>query len=329
MRAVVCRQHGPIDDLVLGDEPTPEIRPGTIRLRVLAAGVNYVDNLIIGGRYQVTTPTPFVPGFEFVGRITEVADDVARDAPHLAVGARVVVLAAGGFAEEVVVPAHTATLLPEEISDGQAATFVQSYMTAAFALRRRAEAGRGDALLVIGAGSGVGLAAVDVAASMGMRVFAAASSEEKRRLALDRGAEATFDVAADDIVADVRALTADEGKSGVDFVYDPVGGDRAETWLRCLGEGGEYLVIGFVAGIPSLPLNQVLLRNRRVTGVDWGGWSGRHPSDNAALLNELVRQIAAGRLRPVEPTAYPLDRTVDALRDLAERRASGKLVVIP
>lgn len=330
MRAILCEQYGPIDDLVLRDLPAPELRPGTIKLRVLAAGVNYVDNLIIGGRYQVKTPTPFVPGWEFVGRITEIADDVARDAPHLEVGARVLIASgAGGFAEDVVVPAHSATLVPEGITDGQAATFVQSYMTAAFALQHRAQAERGESLLVIGAGSGVGLAAVDVGAAMGMRVFAAASTEEKRQLARDRGAEVAFDVRTDDIKSGVRELMATEGKVGVDYVYDPVGGDQAETWLRCLGDNGEFLVIGFVAGIPSLPLNQVLLRNRRVTGVEWGGWAGKHPADNAALLQDLMQQITNGRLHPVEPTAYPLDRTVDALRDLAERRASGKLVVLP
>ncbi|MFW2333365.1 NADPH:quinone oxidoreductase family protein [Ilumatobacter sp.] len=330
MRAVLCERYGPFDDLVLAEVPSPELRPGTVRLQVLAAGVNYVDNLIVGGRYQVKTPTPFVPGFEFVGRIIELADDVARDAPHLSVGARVLALSGGGgFAEEVVVPAHIVTIVPDGITDGQAATFVQSYMTAAFALRHRAGAERDDSLLVIGAGSGVGLAAVDVAASMRMRVIAAASTEEKRRLALDRGAEVAFDVNSESITTDIRELMAADGKDGVDHVYDPVGGDRAETWLRCLATGGQYLVVGFVAGIPSLPLNHVLLRNRRVTGVDWGGWSARQPAENAALLNELVHQISIGRLRPVEPTAYPLDRTVDALRDLAERRASGKLVVIP
>lgn len=331
MRAVVCRQHGSIDQLEVGDDDAPAIRPGTIRLRVLAAGVNDVDHLIVGGRYQVSTPTPFVPGFDFVGRIAEVADDVARDAPDLAVGARVVVLAGGGggFAEEAVVPAHTATLLPDVITDGQGATFVRSYLTAAFALRRRVDAGRGDSILVVGVESGVGLAAIDVAGAMGMRVFVAVSSDEQRRLALDRGAEVAVDATSDDIAADIRSLMDDEGKVGVDYVYDPVGGERAETWLGCLGEGGEYLAVGVVAGVPSLPLDQVVLRNRRVTGVDWAGWSGRRPSENAALLDELMRQIAAGRLRPVEPTAYPLDRTVDALRDLAERRASGKLVIIP
>ncbi len=330
MRAVLCERYGSIDDLVVCDVPSPEIRPGTVSLRVLAAGVNYVDNLIIGGRYQVKTPTPFVPGWEFVGRITAVADDVARDAPHLTIGTRVLVAsAAGGFAEDVVVPAHSVTPVPDEISDGQAATFVQSYLTATFALQRRAGAQRGDSMLVIGAGGGVGLAAVDVGASMGLRVFGAASSEEKRRLARDRGAEAVFDVGADDIKSEIRELMAAEGKAGVDHVYDPVGGDHAENWLRCLGDGGQYLVIGFVAGIPSLPLNQVLLRNRRVTGVDWGAWAGQRPAENATLLDDLMRQIASGRLHPVEPTAYPLDRAVDALRALAERRGSGKLVVIP
>jgi NADPH2:quinone reductase len=330
MRAILCERYGPIDDLVLRDLPSPELRPGTIKLRVLAAGVNYVDNLIIGGRYQLKTPTPFVPGWEFVGEIDELAGDVARDAPHLSAGTRVLVASgAGGFAEEVVVPAHQATPLPTEITDGQAATFAQSYLTAAFALGHRARATRGQSLLVIGAGSGVGLAAVDVGVSIGMRVFAVASTPAKRQLALDRGAEVAFDVGADDIKSAVRELVATEGKAGVDHVYDPVGGDRAETWLRCLGDDGQFLVIGFVAGIPSLPLNQVLLRNRQVTGVEWGSWAMRNPADNAELLRSVMQQVVDGRLHPVEPTAYPLERTVDALRDLAERRASGKLVVIP
>jgi len=124
-------------------------------------------------------------------------------------------------------------------------------------------------------------------------------------------------------------LGAAEGKAGVDLVYDPVGGDRAETWLRTLGDNGQFLVIGFVGGIPALPLNHVLLRNRSITGVEWGSWAMRHRSDNDTMQREVMAMIAAGELSPVEPTAYPLERTVDALRDLAERRAAGKLVVVP
>ena len=330
MRAILCREYGSSDRLELADVPSPDLRPGTLRVDVLAAGVNYVDNLIVGGRYQVKTPTPFVPGSEFVGRITEVADDVARDAPELAVGVRVLITSGtGGYAEQAVVAAHRARLVPDEIPSGVAATFVQSYLTAVFALRHRAGAQRGQSLLVIGAGSGVGLAAVDVGRSMGLRVFAAASTAGKRQLALDTGAEVAFDVLTDDIKTLSRDLMATEGKVGVDLVYDPVGGDQAETWLRCLGDHGQYLVVGFVAGIPSLPLNQVLLRNRAITGIDWGGWATAHPADNNALVTEVMQQVADGELHPVEPTSYPLERTVDALQDLAGRRASGKLVVEP
>jgi NADPH2:quinone reductase len=262
--------------------------------------------------------------------LIEVAPDVARDAPHLTLGTRVLIAAgSGAYAEEVVAPAHSVTPVPDGISDGVAATFVQSYMTAVFALRNRARAERGQSLLVVGAGGGVGLAAVDVGASMGLRVFAAASSEEKRQLALEKGAEVAFDVRNEDIKSAVRELAAAEGKAGVDLVYDPVGGDQAETWLRSLGDNGQFLVIGFVGGIPRLPLNHVLLRNRAITGVEWGSWAMRNRSDNEAMQREVMAMIADGQLSPVEPTAYPLERTVDALRDLAERRASGKLIIVP
>lgn len=330
MRAILCREYGPIGELVLDDIDPPELRPGTVKVRVAAAGVNYVDTLMVQGSYQLKMATPFTPGWECVGEVIEVADDVARDAPHLGVGRRVLVAAGtGAYAEQVVAPAHSVTPVPDGISDGVAATFVQSYMTAVFALRNRAGAQRGQSLLVIGAGGGVGLAAVDVGVSMGLRVFAAASSEEKRRLALDKGAEVAFDVRNDDIKAAVRELVAAEGKTGVDLVYDPVGGDQAETWLRTLGDNGQFLVIGFVGGIPSLPLNHVLLRNRSITGVEWGSWALHHRSANDAMQQEVMAMIADGTLHPVEPTAYPLERTVDALRDLAERRASGKLIVVP
>ena len=299
MRAILCREYGPIDDLVLDDVPPPEVRPGTVNVRVLAAGVNYVDTLIVQGRYQLKMPTPFSPGSECVGEVIEVAADVARDAPHLTVGTRVLVAAgSGAYAEQVVAPAHSVTPVPDGISDGVAATFVQSYMTAVFALRNRADAQRGQSLLVIGAGGGVGLAAVDVGASMGLRVFAAASSEEKRQLALDKGAEVAFDVGDDDIKSAVRELVAAEGKTGVDLVYDPVGGERAETWLRTLGDNGQFLVIGFVGGIPSLPLNHVLLRNRSITGVEWGSWALRHRADNDAMQREVMAMIADGKLDP-------------------------------
>lgn len=315
---------------MLTELPTPELRPGTIRLDVLAAAVHPADGLVIEGRDHVRTPPPFVPGREFVGRIREVADDVGRDAPHLAPGGRVLVpTGTGGFAEEAVVPAHAAIPVPDEISDTVAATCSQPYLTALFGLRRRARATPGASMLVIGAGSGVGLAAVDVGASMGLRVVAAAATTAERELALSRGAEIAYDLATDDIEAAVRDRLLLDGRAGVDLVFDPLGGDAATTWLRCLDEDGQYLVVGFVAGIAELSLDQVLHRNRRVTGVDWGGWAAGHREDGALLQHEVLELVASRRLDPVEPTEYPLERTADALQDLAARRVAGTTVVVP
>lgn len=330
MRAIQCREFGPIENLVLADVPVPRIRPGTVRIGIAAAGVNFVDTLIVQGKYQVQTPTPFTPGWECVGRILEIADDVRRDAPGLTVGLRVIsATGAGGYAEQILVPAHQVTPVPDEISDAIAATFLQSYMTATYALTIRARAERGQSILVLGAGSGVGLAAVDVASKMGLRVFAAASTAEKRQIALDRGAEVALDVGSQDIKSVTRELVDADGKAGVDMVYDPVGGDMAETWLRALGHDGQYLVIGFVAGIPRLPLNFVLLRNRRIIGVEWGVWAAENRAENQAMLDGVMQDVAAGRLHPAEPTSYSLEQTAMALSDLANRRVAGKLVVCP
>ncbi len=304
------------------------MRPGSVRIEVTACGVNYVDTLIVQGRYQVKPPLPFTPGWEVVGRVTEVADDVGPDV--VSVGDRVfAAVGTGGYASEVVTEVRNVSIIGDAITDGQAATFMQSYMTGMFALRNRARASTGQSMLVIGAGGGVGLAAVDIGVMMGLRVFAAASTPEKRQLALDRGAEVAFDVRTDDIKTMTRDLVAPHGYVGVDHVYDPVGGDRAETWLRCLGDYGHYHVVGFVAGIPTLPLNQVLLRNRAITGIEWGAWARREPAANASLQAELLEHITAGELNPVEPQAYPLDEVVRALDDLASRRVAGKVVLVP
>lgn len=323
MRVVSCHHFGPLTDLVVEERESQPLRDGQVRIDVRAAGVNYVDGLFVQGLYQIKPPLPFVPGGEIAGVISEVAADVTSHQ----VGQRVFCSTGlGGFASEVVVPAPRAIPTPDAMTDGQAATFVQSYMTAWFALRVRARAEAGQWLLVLGAGGGVGLAAVDVGAAMGLHVIAAASSEEKRAIAMSRGAEATIDTAGDDIKARARELSG----RGVDLVYDPVGGDLAETALRTLCDDGQYLVVGFAGGsIPRLPANQILLRNRRVTGVDWGGWIGGHVDENARMLGEVTAAVARGELRPVEPTAYPLERVADALGDQVGRRVVGKTVLVP
>jgi NADPH2:quinone reductase len=258
------------------------------------------------------------------GTVVEVAADVSTHS----VGERVFVTTglSGGFSSEVVVPAFRALPTPSTITDAQAATFVQSYCTAWFALKYRARAQEGEWVLVLGAGGGVGLAAVDVAHSMGLKVIAAASSEAKRDLALAAGADAVIDTATEDVKTRAKELSA----GGVHHVYDPVGGDLAEAGLRSLRDDGQLLVIGFAAGeIPKLPANQILLRNRRVTGVDWGGWTVAHAAENIQLLADVIAAVGRGELHPVVPRTYPLADVAEALSDQLERRAVGKSVLVP
>jgi len=332
--AIECAEFGPVENLRAVERESPDLAAGQVRLDVAASGVNFVDGLFVQGKYQIKPPTPFVPGGEVVGRVVEIGSDVADGVD---VGDRVFAnLGLGGFASEVVVSPRQLVAIPDSLSDGQAATFMQSYLTGWYALTVRARAQADDTMLVLGAGSGVGLAAVDIGAALGLRVIAAASTPEKRALAESRGALATIDnteLDAAGIKDAAKAFSASfddrADRGGVDLVYDPVGGEVGEVAVRALGEDGQYLVIGFVAGIPQLPANQVLLRNRRITGVDWGAWVGRNQDANRALLREVVERIGAGDLDPVEPVTYPLADAARALQDLADRKIAGKVALVP
>jgi NADPH2:quinone reductase len=324
VRAVVCSELGPPSLLRIEERPDPEPRPDDVVVAVEAAGVNFVDALFIAGRYQIKPPLPFVPGSEVAGRVVAVGDAV-RD---LREGQRVLAsVGLGGFASRMAVPAHSAVPLPDSLDAPRAATFTQSYSTCLFALRDRARLQPGESVLVLGAGGGVGLAAIGVVRALGGRALAVASSPEKRAAALAAGAEAVVDPGAEPVKDAARAWA---GGNGVDVVVDPVGGALAEPALRALGDRGRYLVIGFASGdIPSLPLNQVLLRNRAVLGIDWGIWAMRHPVEQRALLDELLAMVSDGALQPVHPAQYPLDDVARALQDLLDRRAVGKLALIP
>lgn len=322
MKSLVVNQLGSLDDLHVQETPSPVLADGQVRIKVAACGLNFVDSLLVEGRYQVKPAVPFVPGSEITGRIVETGPGV--DASMI--GRRVFApVPNGGFADEVVTAANRILPIPDALSDGQGATFMQSYLTAWFAFTRRTQVQAGKTMLVLGAGGGIGLAAVDAGVALGLHVIAAASSEEKRQLALDRGAFATVDVLNDDVKARVRELAG----GGVDIVYDPVGGDLAEPCLRALNAGGEYMVVGFVAGIPRLPANFVLLLNRTVVGVDWGAWVGRNQGENQKMLIEVMGRIVDGSLRPVEPVAYPMSRAVEAMRDLQNRKVAGKVALVP
>jgi len=323
MRAVVCNEFGPLDTLVVEERPTPEPTEGMVVIDVAAAGVNFVDGLICQGRYQLKPPTPFVPGSEVAGTIRSLGPGVTG----WSVGDRVLVFCGlGGFATQVVVPALSLVAVPDVIDLGQAAALIQSYCTMLFTLTRRTTVAPGEWVLVLGAGGGVGLAAVDVAAALGARVIAAASTADKRGAALAMGAEATIDYETEDVKTRARELSG----GGVDLVVDPVGGRHAEPALRATRHLGRFCVIGFASGpIPSIPANQVLLNNRTVVGVDWGGWTFKDPVGNRELTEELMTMVAEGRLHPTEPATRPLDEAAGVMAALIDRTVTGKVVLVP
>jgi NADPH2:quinone reductase len=324
VRAAVCSELGPPSVLRIEERPDPEPGPGQVVLAVEAAGVNFVDGLFIAGQYQIKPALPFVPGSEVAGVIDAVGAGVERLTPGQRVMANT---GLGGYASRVAVAATSAVTLPDRLDSPRAAAFTQSYSTSLFALRDRAGARAGESVLVLGAGGGIGLAAIGVARALGCRVLGVASSEEKRAAALATGAETVLDPASSSLKEAARDWA---GGTGVDLVVDAVGGELAEPSLRALGDGGRYLVIGFASGaIPSLPLNQVLLRNRSVLGIDWGIWAMRHPEQQEALLSDLLAMVDAGTIDPVRPAQYPLDDVARALADLLGRRVVGKIALIP
>lgn len=312
----MCSAFGPLDGLQIIEEPDLTAEGDRVVVDVEAAGANFVDALIVQGKYQIKPPLPFTPGMEVAGTVR-------------GTGERVLALSwFGGYASQVVVPRSAVLPIPDGVTMGQAATLVQSYATALFAMTRRTHVADGEWVAVLGAGGGVGLATIDVAKALGARVVACASSADKLDAATSAGADAT--VAYEDEGVDLKTAIREATGGGADVVIDPVGGDKSEAALRALRWGGRFIVIGFASGaIPSLPANQVLLNNRTVVGVDWGAWTGRDAQGNRELIAELLDMVATGRLRPVEPVAYALDDVVSCLRDLETRKLVGKAVLVP
>ena len=322
MRAVVCEDFAA--PLKVAEVPDPKgPGPGEVLIAVDACGVNFVDGLIVTGRYQLKPALPHIPGFEVAGIVQAIGANVRG----LAIGQAVFAttgLAGGGYAELAVVDANKVFALPEQLTPGQGATFVQSYCTALFALDQRIQLQPDQSLLVLGASGGVGRAALDVGQALGAKVIAAASSDERLEAVAQIGTHATINYSKVDLKTQARACS----DGGVDVVYDPLGGEYAEAALRALRDDGTLLIVGFAAGaIPKLPANQILLRNRRVVGVDWGGWRTRNPGLERELMNKLGILLKAGKLHPREPGVYPLEAASVALADVNERRVVGKVVL--
>ena len=323
MRALVCRDYGPVENLAIEEWDDPVPGDGQVAFDVKAAGLNFADILIVAGQYQVRPPLPFVPGNEASGIVTAVGRNVTRFKP----GDRVIgALRGGAFAEKTIVDEHMAIPLPDRMSFEEGAAYSVAYGTSYHALKQGAALKSGETVLVLGAAGGVGYAAVELAKALGAKVIAAASSDEKLQFAREAGADELVNYGSGSLKESVKALT--DGK-GVDVVYDPVGGDLAEQALRATGWHGRYLVIGFASGdIPRVPLNLALLKEASIVGVWYGPWAERHNDELWENVGELNALVDAGSIRPRYSAAFPLDDFVDAFRVITERRVLGKIVLV-
>jgi NADPH2:quinone reductase len=324
MRAVLCKAYGPPSSLVLEDVPTPEPAPHQVLVSVHAAGVNFPDTLIIQGKYQLKPAFPFAPGSEVAGTVAR----VGSNAMDFKIGDRVMAsVGYGGFAEEVVAAVDQLVPIPEGMDFVHASSFLLTYGTSLHALKDRGALQTGETLLVLGAGGGVGIAAIEIGKALGARVIAAASSEDKLALCRGHGADEIINYSTEDLRERLRSLTSDRG---VDVIYDPVGGPYSEPALRSMAWGGRFLVIGFATGeIPRIPLNLPLLKGCSIIGVYWGAFLKRDTQRTREHLSELVGLYATGKLRPAITQTYPLERAPEALTQLMERRAKGKIAIVP
>ncbi|MEQ1439744.1 NADPH:quinone oxidoreductase family protein [Fontimonas sp. SYSU GA230001] len=324
MKALLCKTFGPPETLVVENVPDLVPNENQALVRVHAAGVNFPDTLIIQNKYQFKPELPFSPGGECSGVVAAVGAKVKNVKP----GDKVICFTGwGAFAEAVLADARALIPMPAELDFVTAASFVMTYATSYHALKDRAALKAGETLLVLGASGGVGLAAIEIGKALGAKVIAAASSAEKLAVCKDHGADETLDYTTEDLKARLKEIT---GGKGVDVVYDPVGGDYSEAAFRSIAWRGRHLVIGFANGeIPKLPLNLPLLKGASLVGVFWGDYARREPMNNLMDLRALLGWLKEGRLKPHIAGTFPLERGGEAIRQLMDRKVSGKLVVTP
>lgn len=322
MKAVVVDSYTDIDRVVLKDVPIGDLAPGSVRVRVRAVGIGFVDGLKVQGLYQTKDPLPFIPGTEFAGEIEAVGDDVTG----YAIGTPVMGMArSGALAEYIVVPVEAVQPLPAGVSAEVGASFRANYLTAHYALTERAKLRAGEQMLVLGAAGGVGTAAIQLGRILGARVIAAASTAEKRRFAMDLGADAAIDYTRPDWRDELKAIT--EGH-GCDVIVDPVGGPVSLEAFRSIAWNGRHLVVGFAAGsIPALPFNLPLLKGGVLMGVDLAQVPRREPDAYQRVTTDLFRLLSEGHLKPAVGQVFAFAEFRDAFKMLAGRQAVGKVVV--
>ena len=323
MRAIVCRAWGEVENLKLEDVPTPAPGPGEVLIDVKATAVNYADALLVAGRYQTKPPLPFSPGLETAGVVAACGEGVTR----FSRGDRVMaVLAYGGLADMAVASEAETFAMPGGMSFDEAGAFPIAYISSHVAIRWQGRLEAGETLLVLGAAGGVGLTAVEIGKAMGARVIAGASTAEKLAVARDRGADDVVNYATEKLTERVMALTDDKG---ADVCFDPIGGDLFDAALSALGWGGRILVVGFVGGVQQIPANRLLVKHRAALGSSLRYFRWHAPDKLRRSVEELLRWYGEGKLRPCISHRLPLARTVEAIRLLTDRKAHGKVVVVP
>jgi NADPH2:quinone reductase len=327
MHAWLCENPVGVEALQWKELPTPQPKAGEVLVEIKAASLNFPDLLIVQNKYQMKPALPFVPGSEYAGVVAAVGAGVT----HLKVGQPVAALSGtGGFGTHTIAPAALCMPLPAGFPFVDAAAFIMIYATSYHALVDRAQLQAGETVLVLGAAGGVGTAAIQIAKAMGAKVIAAASSEEKCALCKSLGADATINYSEHPAGPALReAIKAATDGKGPDVIYDPVGGDFAEPAFRSIAWRGRYLVVGFAAGpIPSLPLNLALLKGASLVGVFWGDFARREPKANAAMMGELAKWYAQGKVKPVIDRTLPMAELKAAYAHMGSRGVKGKLVMV-
>ena len=325
MKALVCEQYGPVEDLKYREFPDPVAAPGQVLVRVKAIGVNFPDGLLVEGKYQARPQCPFAPGSEISGEIIALGDGVSEFAP----GDRVLALTTsfGAYAEKIALPATAVYPMPASMDFESGAALLAATGTAHHGLRQRGRLQAGETLVVLGAAGGTGIAAVQIGKAIGARVIAVCSSEEKLAFAKGQGADDGINYSAQDLNKAIKALT--DGR-GADVVYDAVGGDAFDACSRAMAWDGRLLIVGFASGrIPELPVNLTLVKGYSVVGVFWGQFTLNEPQAHAANMRELFQWCEAGKVGPIVDRSYKLADGIEAIKYVTGRNVMGKVVITP
>jgi NADPH2:quinone reductase len=323
MRAVICRAWGAVEDLTVEDVPAPAPAADEVLIDVRATSVNYADSIMVAGKYQTRPPFPFSPGLETAGVVARAGAAATR----FKAGDRVMAtLGWGGLAEQAVAKESETFAIPAGMSFEEAGAFPIAYISSDVAIRWQGRLEPGETLLVLGAAGGVGLTAVEIGRAMGARVIAGASTAEKLAVAREHGADDLVNYATEPLTERVMALT---GEKGADVCFDPIGGELADAALSALGWGGRMLLVGFVGGVQQIPANRLLVKNRAALGCSLRYYRNQAPDKLRRSVDALLGWYAEGKLKPLVSHRLPLERSVEAIKLLTDRKALGKVVVVP